>query len=754
MPLFEALSNAVDAIEARQLSSAGKQISIRVAFENDLIPQEEGGGVINGFDVSDNGIGFTDENLRFFKEAYTLAKVKSGGKGVGRFTFLKVFSGVKVRSIFERSGARFLRTFDFSIDKEVTVTSDATPTDEPLGTTLSVRGMDSKYRSAWSRDPEVLAQRIIEHFLIRFASQEFPHTTLTVPGGDVVLLRTIFETTVQPHVHEFTVNVGDHCFGIQVLRNRDGRARHDITYCANGREVLVGKLRDLLPELPDRFVRDDQSSYTLKVLVTGEYLDGNANQERTDIIFRPENSALDVDVELVKRTDLDRAVSAGLRQVLVHDLRTTNVEKLNQIEEFARRAPEYRVLTHKKYRPVLEQRIQPGLSEDKLDEALLHLRREIEDSVRKEERDVAALMETESFDAYKVKLQELMEKANDVGKAKLADYVAHRRTILDLIEASLKRVCADGKYPFERVLHNMIFPMGVTSKDIFFEQQNLWFIDERLCYHTLLTSDKKLSSIPGLEGTSGKEPDVLAFFYDTPIGVAEPDSPTGGIVILEFKRPGRDNYHDDPANQILQRFREIMTGNVTDVDGRSINPTGIRYVGYLIADLTPTLRAQVDVRYHKTADGEGYFFPLPNGNGYVEIVSYDKLLKDARKGLPRGRRDAALHGKRGVMKKANLGASVRARLLNRARAEKAEFGLMLTRFALERLLYRLSISRHREQFLLKGALLFDLWFDEPHRPTRDADWRSAIAGRSSRAFRAGTRAALPAPRRGQSCCGT
>jgi hypothetical protein len=75
-----------------------------------------------------------------------------------------------------------------------------------------------------------------------------------------------------------------------------------------------------------------------------------------------------------------------------------------------------------------------------------------------------------------------------------------------------------------------------------------------------------------------------------------------------------------------------------------------------------------------------------------------------------------------VTKKANLGASVRARLLNRAKAEKTEFGLLLTRFALERLLYRLSVSRHREQFLLKGALLFDLWFDEPHRPTRDADF--------------------------------
>ncbi len=69
----------------------------------------------------------------------------------------------------------------------------------------------------------------------------------------------------------------------------------------------------------------------------------------------------------------------------------------------------------------------------------------------------------------------------------------------------------------------------------------------------------------------------------------------------------------------------------------------------------------------------------------------------------------------------NTAASVRARLLNRARESKQDFNLVLTRYALERLLYRLSISPHASQFLLKGALLFDLWFDIPHRPTHDAD---------------------------------
>lgn len=69
----------------------------------------------------------------------------------------------------------------------------------------------------------------------------------------------------------------------------------------------------------------------------------------------------------------------------------------------------------------------------------------------------------------------------------------------------------------------------------------------------------------------------------------------------------------------------------------------------------------------------------------------------------------------------NVGASVRVRLLNRAHEEKADFQVLLTRFTLERLLYRLSLSEHRTRFVLKGAMLFTVWVNVPFRPTRDLD---------------------------------
>jgi predicted nucleotidyltransferase component of viral defense system len=69
----------------------------------------------------------------------------------------------------------------------------------------------------------------------------------------------------------------------------------------------------------------------------------------------------------------------------------------------------------------------------------------------------------------------------------------------------------------------------------------------------------------------------------------------------------------------------------------------------------------------------------------------------------------------------NLSASVRQRLFNLAQERREDFGLVLMRYGLERFLYRLAQSQYQDQFILKGALLFELWTHRPYRPTRDLD---------------------------------
>ena len=71
----------------------------------------------------------------------------------------------------------------------------------------------------------------------------------------------------------------------------------------------------------------------------------------------------------------------------------------------------------------------------------------------------------------------------------------------------------------------------------------------------------------------------------------------------------------------------------------------------------------------------------------------------------------------------NLGASVRARLLQISKEKEQSFELILTRYAIERLLYRLAQSPQTDRFVLKGGMLLMTWFDEPFRATRDVDFR-------------------------------
>ena len=71
---------------------------------------------------------------------------------------------------------------------------------------------------------------------------------------------------------------------------------------------------------------------------------------------------------------------------------------------------------------------------------------------------------------------------------------------------------------------------------------------------------------------------------------------------------------------------------------------------------------------------------------------------------------------------ANLAKSVKDRLLNISRREGRAFDVLLVRFALERLLYRLSVSEYRERFVLKGGMLVTAWIDDDNRVTRDADF--------------------------------
>jgi len=233
---------------------------------------------------------------------------------------------------------------------------------------------------------------------------------------------------------------------------------------------------------------------------------------------------------------------------------------------------------------------------------------------------------------YKAEYNKYIEQENDLGKAKLAQYIAHRKIILTLLSNSLERG-DDGKYSLEESVHGLIFPLRQTSDDIDYEKHNLWIIDEKLAYHKYLASDLPLNTLSPVVIDSDERPDIIIF--NSPFAFVDNSMPFSSMVIIEFKRPMRHNYPSDsnPFEQLYGYIRKIQDGNVTDKHGRLISVTqNTPFYSYIICDLTNKVRRLAENQdFTEAPDKMGYFKYHGQLRSYIEIISYPKLLEDAKK---------------------------------------------------------------------------------------------------------------------------
>ena len=234
---------------------------------------------------------------------------------------------------------------------------------------------------------------------------------------------------------------------------------------------------------------------------------------------------------------------------------------------------------------------------------------------------------------YHAKLNDFLERANELGKSSRAEHVVHRKVILEFLEKSLQPNTETGKYPLEEIIHKIIYPMRTTSDDVPYEQQNLWIIDERLSYHEFLASDMRLDQLNVLANNSESRADL--FIFDRALSFAEDEGVLNSLVIIEFKKPDRTAYgKEDPVDQVYRLIREIKSGHFKDKTGREIKVQSDRIpaYAYVICDTTKQVETIAENKGMLcTPDNLGYYGYNPALSAYVEIISYTKLLRDAKK---------------------------------------------------------------------------------------------------------------------------
>ena len=643
VPLFEAIINSINAIEERQKSvdfegciDVEVERSPQIVIESADIDYYSVADVI-GFRITDNGIGLDDNNMKSFMQSDSSYKIEFGGKGVGRFSWLKAFEKAKVESVYKDcEGVPVRREFTFSLDeKEIDDSLKEVESFKDNMTTVSLINYKKEYKKHLIKTPSVLANRIMQHCVKYLMSGSCPRIRLIDHDGTICINDLFAEKAKQGNGHyEFTVL--EQQFELLSIEMQDSTFGGSKLYlCANERVVREVDLEKMMVDLDRKLFQEEGFFYV--GIVSGSYLDENVNSSRTGFEIPDEADSTELAIDKILSA-AEEKVEEYLSEYL-SDIREQKDERIRTYIKTS--APQYRHLI--KYRGEDIKGIKPNLSEVKLDEELYRISRKFDQDLKKENEEILKRIETgaQGLSTYQEKFSEQIEKISDANKSALAQYVAHRKIIIELLQKGIQWDDSD-RYEKESYIHNLVFPMRKTADEIDYEAHNLWLIDERLAYSDYISSDVPFDNNP-------KESRTDLLILDKPVAVSDENNEGkefGSIIIFELKRPQRDDYHagDNPIQQLLRYLDKLSSNTVKDKNGRTIRVgNNTQFYLYAVCDITPKLRELAETYdFVETPDKMGMFRYHTSKHAYIEIISFDKLVNDST------RRNRILFEKLGV----------------------------------------------------------------------------------------------------------
>ncbi len=296
-------------------------------------------------------------------------------------------------------------------------------------------------------------------------------------------------------------------------------------------------------------------------------------------------------------------------------------QKADKVSKFVQdQAPMLRAVV--KYCPEAMKDIELNTTDEKMTQTLYAYKGKAEYEIRKSSINLLKT-QAKSIEEIDAKYKDLTEKLEDFQKDQLAGYVVFRKMIIDLLD---KKLCLnkDGKYSNEDIVHDIVFPRKTDTDSIGYENHNLWLVDELLAFHTFSASDKPLCDFTS--STSDDRPDVVVF---SEVG---DDRIARAVSLLEFKKPQRKNFDEDPTKQIFRYVRDIRKNNLELPNGRSVVvKDSTRFYCYIICDLTNQIKEFAENSSYVELQGEfGFYTYNPKLNTHVEIIAFDKIVVDAK----------------------------------------------------------------------------------------------------------------------------
>lgn len=614
MPIFEAITNSL-----QSLYESYEQDWIKKGYVNIFLYLDE--NYPTDIEIEDNGIGFNKVNFDSFLTFDSAHKLAIGGKGIGRFSWLKVFKEAHITSVFVENGIKYKREFDFLLEdtpvqnhtiKEV---SDK----EVVRTVIKLREMKSEYRSRFPSQMETVLRKVLIHFLPSLIAAS-PSIKILSENQDSSDIKEIFSAN-SFNIQEQKIETEK--YGTLYLKNMfldkkclDAKQGHCVFLSANNRIVTEHKLNNQLGLLNNCTYEEHSVFYT--GVVTGKYLDEAVFGERSSLNL-PEDVQNEI-FKLVVDTLKDKYLQQQIEELLT--------EKTKNIENIIKRYPRFQHMVKNPREWAEKLALSSQKDEDIVKELSIYDHRE-NNKMAKEIKEITS-DNGYTEEELNSKLTETINKIADVNKSNLAEYVAKRKVILDILQSRLAYEDQEKKTKFkEEAIHKIICPMRVTSEDINIKEHNLWIINDSLSFYKFIASDKQIKTF--LNDSSSEDRPDLALFNGC-ISFSKSNDP---IVIIEFKRPERDDYTDEenPITQIYNYIDEFREKKVRKANGTIIRQitNDTAFFCYVICDITDKLDKILSrENLHIPLVGKrGFFGYNSNYHAYIEIIDFQELIDDA-----------------------------------------------------------------------------------------------------------------------------
>lgn len=649
-PIYESVVNSIISL----LRFGRKDGKIDVFIERDDFENKEPDlfdkkvPPIKSVEIVDNGEGFTEANFKSFNAPFSKLNKKFGCKGVGRFTMLALFRLVKVVSTYKENDTWYRRKFLFDAEREIHCDIigelDENEIHEYQTKVKLIDCINEELRPFTAKNTEDIAMGIKNHCFIYYLCGQFPEVNIvenTEDGLKSIGVNGYFK--LESKDKEKDIYVRDESFKLYIVKTpkENNRRYNYVTFCANSR--TVGAKRDL-SKVDSLFlypITENGESVFLDVYVVSSYLDAHINNTRTKFKLPDSNEGFEEDPntdiaidEIMKRIAME---ISGLYDSYVQETKKRTVKEAE--EYIMTQAPQYRSFLLRK--DVLD-RMPPNLSPEKKEE---FFHKEMVRAEKKLEDKINAFIEQKDINDEMVgQMVADMKEKSAYDMDKLTDYVMRRKAVLKLLGKMLD-VQKNGTYSLESVIHNLIFPMGLTNKEVNYQYHNLWLLDERFATYQFIASDKSISSSTGIN--SSLEPDIVMFnkesdFVDSRMLFGTSDAgEVESLVVFEFKRPGQTAHQKKKSDKawdfsvLIKKYFDdfLYRGKNKNYRGNIVNvyPTTPKF-GYIIVDvIDPELeKYNLENEWKKTPFGT-YYRIFSGLNLHLETMTFQTLLKNAEK---------------------------------------------------------------------------------------------------------------------------